>query len=207
MKKKEFYNYYVYEDGRVYSLYCNRFLKGQITKLGYKICVLYVEGEPKPILAHRLVATLWLDNSDNFGVVNHIDGNKLNNHYSNLEWCTLAHNNKHARDTGLNNIRLSNSKRWENVEFRTKTSASIAKTRIERGTAKGRNNPRFRYIVTKDGEEVSRQKVVEITGLSQSRVDTLIRKASQGVVHKLFEEHNIRVKDTKEGQSTIESIT
>lgn len=199
MEKKEFYNYYVYEDGRVYSLYWNKFLKGQITRLGYKIYILYVEGEPKPFLAHRLVAMLWLNNPDNLEVVNHIDGNKLNNHYSNLEWCSHAHNNKHARDTGLNNVSLSNSKRWENEEFRIKTSTSISKARIEKGTAKGRNNPRFRYVITKDDKEVSRQEVAKITGLSQSRVDALIKKASQGTIHKLFEEHNIRVKDTKEG--------
>ena len=37
-------------------------------------------------------------------IVNHIDGNKLNNHVSNLEWVSLLQNNKHAIDSGLTKI-------------------------------------------------------------------------------------------------------
>lgn len=33
--------------------------------------------------------------------INHIDGNKLNNHADNLEWCTASENLKHGRDNGL----------------------------------------------------------------------------------------------------------
>lgn len=46
---------------------------------------------------HRLVAKAFVngENEDN-NIVNHIDGNKENNHYSNLEWCSISYNNKHA---------------------------------------------------------------------------------------------------------------
>lgn len=49
---------------------------------------------------HRLVAQTFLDNIGK-DVVNHKDGNKLNNCYWNLEWCTLAENNQHGFKHGL----------------------------------------------------------------------------------------------------------
>lgn len=55
------------------------------------------------IAVHRLVAFAWLPDpiSDKHVWVNHKDGNKANNHASNLEWTTISQNIKHAYDTGL----------------------------------------------------------------------------------------------------------
>jgi hypothetical protein len=50
---------------------------------------------------HRLIAITYLNNIDDKRTVNHIDGNKLNNNLSNLEWATDYKNQKHAIDTGL----------------------------------------------------------------------------------------------------------
>jgi hypothetical protein len=41
---------------------------------------------------HRVVATAFIDNPDNLSTVDHIDGNKMNNHVSNLQWCTNLEN-------------------------------------------------------------------------------------------------------------------
>lgn len=55
------------------------------------------------ILVHRLVALAWVKNDDFVGkpIVNHIDGNKENFYYKNLEWCSYLENNIHAVNTGL----------------------------------------------------------------------------------------------------------
>ena len=50
---------------------------------------------------HRLIAITFIPNPNNLSCVNHKDGNKQNNHVSNLEWCTVEYNNKHALKTGL----------------------------------------------------------------------------------------------------------
>lgn len=50
----------------------------------------------KTWLVHRLVASLFIPNPDNLPDVNHIDGNRSNNHVSNLEWSSRSDNQKHA---------------------------------------------------------------------------------------------------------------
>jgi hypothetical protein len=56
---------------------------------------IYVRVNIKKFALHRLVALMFIDNADNKPFVNHIDGNKTNNHIDNLEWVTCSENNKH----------------------------------------------------------------------------------------------------------------
>ena len=59
---------------------------------GYKAISINTANEK---YVHRLVALHFLNNIDSKPQVNHIDGNKHNNHYTNLEWVTGSENVKH----------------------------------------------------------------------------------------------------------------
>ena len=52
------------------------------------------DGNTHPYLVHRLVAEAFIPNPDDKPLVDHIDRNPLNNHASNLRWCSSAENNR-----------------------------------------------------------------------------------------------------------------
>lgn len=68
---------------------------------GYFAVSLYKDCKKKNTFVHRLVAENFIENNQNKKTVNHIDGNKFNNHVENLEWCTYSENHKHAFKIGL----------------------------------------------------------------------------------------------------------
>lgn len=99
----------VFEDGRV-----NRIKDGletpaaqTISGHGYLVVTYYERkssgcaGKQKSVRVHRLVASAFIENPNDYPEVNHIDGNKTNNHVSNLEWVTPSMNSQHAYRTGL----------------------------------------------------------------------------------------------------------
>lgn len=75
--------------------------KPRVGKCGYYYINLKNSGISKTVKNHRLVAQHFVDGYEDGLVVNHKDGNKLNNHYSNLEWVTLSRNSIHALEIGL----------------------------------------------------------------------------------------------------------
>lgn len=104
---KQIYNYDNYmidENGNIFNKTTNKYLKGSIGENGYKYYRLSQDNHKKMYYAHRLVAEHFLNNPNNFPVVNHIDGNKLNNNINNLEWVTYSENTKHWKDNS-NGIR------------------------------------------------------------------------------------------------------
>lgn len=75
-----------------------------ISKSGYYLVATYFNGRGSIahcFRVHRLVAKEFVSNPDNKPEVNHIDGNKINNHYTNLEWVTPKENTNHAVEIGL----------------------------------------------------------------------------------------------------------
>lgn len=110
------YYYEISNLGNVKSV--SRVVKSSVQKNGFRITKekikpsqdngkgykqLYVQINRKRILfyIHRLVAKYFIENPLNLPEVNHIDGNKSNNSFINLEWVTRKENVNHAFDIGL----------------------------------------------------------------------------------------------------------
>ena len=89
-----------YSDGRVYR-HTDKILKPSTSTSGYSIIHFYFEGDRTTLQLHRLVSEAFIPNIENKPCVNHKDGDKKNNHISNLEWNTYSENNVHAVETGL----------------------------------------------------------------------------------------------------------
>ena len=73
----------------------------RIDRGGYLTVRLSKKGKDSTIYVHRLLGFAFIPNPDAKPMINHKDGNKLNNSISNLEWVTHAENMKHAYLIGL----------------------------------------------------------------------------------------------------------
>lgn len=87
--------------GRVKSLKFKneKILKPNLTTSGYYSVHFMKNRIKKPYTIHRLVARHFLNEIEKFEV-NHIDRNKLNNRYDNLEFISHSDNVKHTYLTG-----------------------------------------------------------------------------------------------------------
>ena len=115
--------YYITEEGKVFRYYPERFVKNgyyvykgnkvprlqkrpskhkplnPVNKTGYETVDIYFKGESTRFYVHRLVAEVYCDGYFEGAHVDHIDCNKSNNHYTNLQWCTKEYNHKKGTNT------------------------------------------------------------------------------------------------------------
>ncbi len=82
--------------------YREKILKPKISKDKCSRVELWRAGSNKTCLTYRLVLCAFTNKPYDYEMtVNHIDGNRLNNNLSNLEWMPLEDNIKHAFENGL----------------------------------------------------------------------------------------------------------
>lgn len=109
MKQWKDTQYYVTEDGNIWSDFHKKFLNKRKEKNGYLTVCLYKRGKGNyRYLVHRMVAECYIPNPNNLPEVNHKDLNKENCAAYNLEWCTHSENIKHLSSNSdynpINNI-------------------------------------------------------------------------------------------------------
>lgn len=100
--------YLISSEGRLKNIKRNKILAVCLDSDGYPHYNLCNNKRRKPITAHRLVAMAFIENPLNLPCVNHKDEVKTNNSVENLEWCSVACNNKHG--TRLQRVSDKNSK-------------------------------------------------------------------------------------------------
>jgi DNA-directed DNA polymerase III PolC len=98
-----------------------------IDRYGYKrVSIQNMQSGKKRFYVHRLVGIAFIENKNNLPCINHKDGNKLNNNVENLEWISVADNNRHAYKTGLNHFRKPPITQGES-HFNSKLNENIVK--------------------------------------------------------------------------------
>lgn len=127
--------YEINEDGILRNVKSKKTLKGHVEKNGY----VRVRIENKCLdrvvrtTIHQLVAECFVPNPLNKPFVNHIDSNRANNHYTNLEWVTHSENMKHGYKHGevkkvLDRLNRENQRKIlcieTNIRFDSITKAS-----------------------------------------------------------------------------------
>ena len=130
IKIKNFEDYEINEKGEIKNKF-GKNLKERISKLGYNRVRLYNNKEKiiKNCLVHRLVAFCFIDNIDNTkNLINHKDGNKLNNNVDNLEWCNHKENmihNIYVLKNKIKNIKLIKDNKFYEFESIKEASDSL----------------------------------------------------------------------------------
>jgi hypothetical protein len=91
---EELIGYFILKNGQIYSSRTQKFLKHTLNDNGYY----RVYCNSKFFYVHRLVAQAWLPlPTPEQTQINHKNMDRLDNHMSNLEWCTSSENNNHSK--------------------------------------------------------------------------------------------------------------
>jgi hypothetical protein len=89
-------------NGRVHCTKRGKLLKQSLTTTRCKkIELVDANGVKKSRKVHRIVAFAFIKQIEGKNLINHIDGNPINNRVENLEWCTQSENMKHAAENQL----------------------------------------------------------------------------------------------------------
>lgn len=109
-----------------------------VSTKGYVYVQLFVKDVRHNVSVHHAVARAFIENPDQKKTVNHIDGNKQNNHVTNLEWHTYSENLKHAYTAGLKKgqehfkgVKLGKTSQFNNVTYDSAKDRWIASVKFQ----------------------------------------------------------------------------
>jgi hypothetical protein len=144
---KNFENYMISDEGRVFSIKKHKFLKPRLNNWGYYYVSLYNYNIKKNFTVHRLVGLHFLENPENKKLIDHINNNKLDNRLNNLRWCSYTENNINKKISNRNTSEI------KGVYFNKKCNKYLARIMI---------NNKYKYIgcfKTLEQATIARKKV------------------------------------------------
>ena len=113
MKFRDYDNYEIYEDGRIYSYKSKKFLKPVTKPNGYqKVCLIDNNGNAKQYYIHRVVWEAVTGEQIPEGMeINHISESKDENFFANLELVTHKYNMNYGSRNEISSKALTNNKK------------------------------------------------------------------------------------------------
>ena len=150
-KIENFDNYLIYEDGRIFSLNVNRFIKPTYQNGYLRIGLIDNNKKRKTFLIHRLVYEAFNEPIPEGFEIKHIDGNRDNNNLTNLRLLSLTHKEKR------NEYYKKNKDKYK--EYREKNKEEINRKKRERYEKnKEEINRKRREKYEKNKEEINKKR-------------------------------------------------
>jgi len=156
-------NYEVSNYGRIKNKLTNEILKGSfVGRKKYKAHGLMINGKRVFKPTHRIVALHFIENPNNYPIINHIDENHLNNYASNLEWTTNQLNIRHSNKKKIKQLSLNNEliKIWDALHligdagYKIPRISEVLNKKQYRKTACGY---KWEYVSENDGNQEDTQ--------------------------------------------------
>ena len=107
----DFKNYEISNLGRVRSKTTGRIMKQRINPNGYNIVDVRMNYKKDLKLVHRLIAIAFIPNPNNLPIIDHIDGNRVNNNIENLRWASYSQNAMNTK------IRVNNTSGTKGISY------------------------------------------------------------------------------------------
>ena len=120
----DFPNYQISEDGVVYSKITGKEMTLRKENNGYLRLKLRKNGKENKLYLHRILAEVFIENTKNYDIVDHIDRNSLNNNLQNLRWVTHFENMQNCKvpthnTSGIKGVTLLYRKNRDSFHYST----------------------------------------------------------------------------------------